>query len=121
MGNTWVTAGNTVTKQRRRALADISHERNFMNDFWTFRKKYYEVKEDENYWNGVIQDSDALIRNYDCDLYFKDIVLSCVDDLERRYRQKFIGKDSRITFVPGTNGTGTFKRISSRHREGEKQ
>ena len=115
MGNTWVTAGNTVTKLRRRPkVSGIDIERAYMNDYWSFRKKYYEVQDSDEYWTAVIRESDALIRKHDCDDYLKALVLVCVDDLERRYRQEF---PKRNIYKPGEVATTVYNRIMNKHKK----
>ena len=92
---------------------DIALERSAMTDFWNFRKKYHEVKDDDEYWTGVIQDSDALVRKYDCNDYLKGLIFVCVDDLERRYRQEF---PKRNIYKPGEVATTVYNRIMNKHK-----
>lgn len=93
---------------------DIALERSAMTDFWNFRKKYHEVKDDDEYWTGVIQDSDALVRKYDYNDYLKGLIFVCVDDLERRYRQKFPEKN---IYKPGEVATTVYNRIMNKHKK----
>ena len=100
-------------------MTAIDLERVYMNDYWSFRKKFYEVKDSDEYWTAVIEESDALVKKYDCNDYLMGIVLLCVNDLDRRYRQENIGKNPSITFVPGTLVTQVYKRIMTNIRKEE--
>lgn len=63
----------------------ISRERQFMNDYWTFRKKFYEPKSENAYWMNLITEANELMKKYDTDDYLGGLVLTCIDDLEHRY------------------------------------
>lgn len=73
---------------------EIPSESKFMSDFWAFRKKYYLPEDNDAYWESLINDGDLLMNEYDPELktnpskpsYYADIVLTCVRDLERRYK-----------------------------------
>ena len=63
----------------------IARERRFMNDFWLFRKKFYEPQKENSYWMSLINEANELMKKYDNDDYLGGLVLTCIDDLEHRY------------------------------------
>ena len=98
---------------------NIPTEYAFTGDYFNFRKKFYHPEEDDDYWTAVINESDALIRKYDCNEYLKALVLVCVDDLERRYRAANYGNNPKITFIPGEVVTSVYNRIMNRNKQEE--
>ena len=82
--------------------SDILTERSIMNDFWSFRKKYYYGEaENDNYWNDLIADADAISRKYKS-LYADMLLCVCVTDIENRFNQshgKQIDSTERLTYA----------------------
>ena len=95
----------------------IPTEYAFFGDYFNYRKKFYFPEQSDDYWTAVINEADELIRKYDCNDYLRALVLVCVDDLERRYRQEF--PEQRI-YRTGEVTTTVYKRIMRKHeKEGE--
>lgn len=65
--------------------SEIPEEQQFMSDFWNYRKKYYHPEDSEEYWDGVLEDGEALGRKYN-NLYFNNLIICCVDEWERQFR-----------------------------------
>ena len=64
--------------------AEIPEEMKFMADFWSFRKKFYKGEEQDEFWTSLIECSDELSKKYNS-LYLDQLILICVDDIDRRY------------------------------------
>jgi len=63
---------------------EIARERRFMNDYWVFRKKFYEPQKENSYWMDMINAANELMEKYSND-YLNGLVLTCIDDLEHRF------------------------------------
>lgn len=96
----------------------ISEERQFMNDYWAYRKKFYEPKQDSSYWMDLINEGNELVKKYNGNGYAEGIVLLCIDDLDLRFRKENIGKIENITFVPGELVDTAYHRIKKRNTGG---
>lgn len=67
---------------------DIPEEQQFMKDYWIFRKQYYNPEDSDDYWSKVCSSADNLYNKYGEKEYFKKIILACLDDLDKRYKEK---------------------------------
>lgn len=65
-------------------IIGIDEERVFMRDFWNFRKKYYDPKDDNEYWSNLIDEANALGAKYNSK-YLNALIIVCIDDIESRY------------------------------------
>lgn len=43
---------------------DIPDLQEWMNDFWGYQKKFYEVKKTDRYWQDLVNDGNKLIDQY---------------------------------------------------------
>lgn len=59
----------------------------YFGEAWNFFKKFYEVREDDSYWDELVTEAGDIIRRHDS-LLCKAIVLAIIDELERRCRTK---------------------------------
>ncbi len=57
-------------------------EFSYFGEVWTFFKKYYEVRQSDD-WEVVVADAAAINQKYHCPLC-KDLILAILDELERR-------------------------------------
>ena len=64
--------------------SEVPEEQRFMSDFWNLRKQFYNGEEQEEFWAELIDHSDELSRKYQ-NSYFDQLILVCVDDIDRRY------------------------------------
>lgn len=55
----------------------------YFGEAWNFFKRFYEVQEDDSFWDSVVEEAGAIIRRYDSTLC-KMVVLAIVDELERK-------------------------------------
>ena len=81
-----------------------AREKNFMGEFWLFRKKYGtpegSKEEDSQYWRDLMGEWDRLAGLCDNDIYCLALVMVCYIDLESRYRKMFgtPNYDETLTF-----------------------
>lgn len=59
----------------------------YFSEAWTIFKKYYEVREDNTYWDSVFEEFIIIMKKYDCPLC-DAIVLAILDELDRKYREE---------------------------------
>ncbi len=57
----------------------------YFGEVWTFFKKYYDVRQDDEYWEAVVAEAGAINQKYHCELC-KDLILAVVDELDRKGR-----------------------------------
>ena len=43
---------------------EMSTEFQYFGDVWTFFKKYYHVRPDDDYWEAVVEESSAIVQKY---------------------------------------------------------
>lgn len=59
-------------------------------DIWGFHKKFADVREEDEYWEQVVNDAGELYKKYEKRLegeFAKQLVLNVLDELERIYRR----------------------------------
>lgn len=66
--------------------SDIPEEQQFMSEFWVLRKKFYQGEDNDQYWADLISEFVAVSEKYDRNSYFDQLLLVCIDDIERRYK-----------------------------------
>lgn len=60
---------------------------NLFTDCWRFFKKYSEVKDTDEYWQRVVDESRELSRKYDNDKFAIALVLATIDEFERKAKE----------------------------------
>lgn len=63
---------------------EMSTEFQYFGDVWTFFKKYYHVRPDDDYWEAVVEESSAIVQKYNNLPLCKDLVLAVIGELERK-------------------------------------
>lgn len=63
---------------------DIPEEFNAFGEFFVFRKKYYNGEDNDDFWMGLIDAADELSKAHNS-AYLDQMILICVDDIDRRY------------------------------------
>lgn len=63
-------------------------EKQIFNEVWFFFKKYYNVREDDAFWAGVIRAADEIMEKYNDELA-TNLLLAIVGHLERLQKAKF--------------------------------
>ena len=61
----------------------VQSEKEFMRDYWEFRKRFWQPENNEEYYASLVQASEELHRKYNND-YLDQLILVCADDIERR-------------------------------------
>lgn len=59
----------------------------FWSEFFQFCKKYWEVKEDEEYWEGMAKDADGLYAKYNS-IYAKHLLIAFCDAQDEAFKLK---------------------------------
>lgn len=62
-------------------------EWNVFSDIWNFLKKYYFVQDDDAFWKNCFEDANALYEKYGNSKFAKDLILTVLDELERRAKE----------------------------------
>lgn len=58
-------------------------EFDFFGEVWTFFKKFYDVRDDENYWAAAVNEAAAINEKYNCQLC-KDLLIAVSNELRRK-------------------------------------
>ena len=69
------------------ALEKGTEEWMFWSDFFQFCKKYWDVREDDEYWSMITHDADKLYRKYNSYLS-KKLILAFLDVQSKKYQGK---------------------------------
>ncbi len=62
-------------------------EFSYFGEVWTFFKKYYEVQNNDKFWEKAMEEAAAINQKYHCELC-KDLLMAVIDELERRGKAK---------------------------------
>lgn len=54
-------------------------------DVWNFFKKFYEVEDDDTYWDKTIEESDQIAKKYG-NKFANDLLISVIKEMERRLK-----------------------------------
>ena len=54
---------------------------------WEFHKKYSVVRTDDEYWEGVVSESNAIAKKYDNNKFVVALVLAVIEELERKEKK----------------------------------
>lgn len=66
-------------------------EFSYFGEVWSFFKKFYEVQEDDYYWNLVVKEAERIVEKYNRPLC-KALVLAVLNELERKSRAEMEAK-----------------------------
>lgn len=67
---------------------EIPEESRFMTDFWKFRKKFYLPESTIKYWQELVNAADDLSQKYGNKKYYRDLIIACCTDIDKRYRER---------------------------------
>lgn len=56
---------------------------------WDFHKKFADVKEDNKYWESVVEESTMISKQYNECKFIVELLLAVVTELERVYKEKY--------------------------------
>ena len=63
---------------------EMSTEFQYFGDVWTFFKKYYHVRPDDDYWEELMEEASAIGQKYEQQRLCKDLLLAVIGELERK-------------------------------------
>ena len=69
---------------------------NIYKDVWNFHKKYADVKEDDAYWEAVVNESNQIAKQYDECKFVINLLLAVIDELKRIYKEMKNNADTEI-------------------------
>lgn len=58
----------------------------YFGEIWNFFKKFYEVQEDDAYWDTMVTEGEEIMRRHDSPLC-KAVVAAVIEELDRKYRE----------------------------------
>ena len=56
-------------------------------EIWNFHKKFSEVKNTDEYWQAVIDESNEISKKYNKHKFANDLLLAVISELERSYKE----------------------------------
>ncbi len=63
---------------------EMAIEFQYFGEVWTFFKKYYHVRSDDDFWDAVVSEGGAIVQKYSNLPLCKDLVLAVIDELDRK-------------------------------------
>ena len=65
-------------------------------EIWNFHKKFSEVKNTDEYWQAVIDESNEISKKYNKHKFANDLLLAVISELERSYKEMRANADTRV-------------------------
>ena len=62
------------------------------SDVWNFFKSYYQVQDDDTYWDRLIEESDQIAVKYD-NKFANDLLISVIREMERKLKNLKVEQD----------------------------
>lgn len=56
-------------------------------DVWNFFKKFYEVEDDDAFWDELIEESNQIAVKYGNNKFANDLLIATIKELERRLKK----------------------------------
>lgn len=63
----------------------LKQEKQFMLDYWEFRRNFWMPEDNDDYWNELVKASDELYDKYQSS-YCRDLIIDCMADIDARAR-----------------------------------
>lgn len=60
---------------------------NLFTDCWRYFKKYANVKDEDSYWENVVDESGELSKKYNNDKFAIALILAVIDEFERKAKE----------------------------------
>lgn len=82
---------------------ELMAEYEFIKELWKFRKKYFEVKDDLEWWKAMLTEAGELDVKYNCPFARKmltAVILNFSNKNKEQNRGKYHGKDTISTTEP---------------------
>lgn len=55
----------------------------YFGEVWRLFKEYYYAKQEDSYWENLVEDAGKINQKYNCELC-KDLILAVINELERK-------------------------------------
>ncbi len=65
-------------------------------EIWNFHKKFSEVKNTDEYWQAVIDESNEISKKYNKHKFANDLLLAVMSELERSYKEMRANANTRV-------------------------
>ena len=65
-------------------------------EIWNFHKKFSEVKNTDEYWQAVIDESNEISKKYNKHKFANDLLLAVISELERSYKEMRANANTRV-------------------------
>lgn len=62
---------------------EMKIEFDFFRDVWNYFKKFYEVRDDESYWEAAVNEAAEINEKYNCQLC-KALLIAVAEELQRK-------------------------------------
>lgn len=62
---------------------------NIFTDAWKIYKKYADVRSDDEYWEAVVGETNALAEKYNNGRLCRDLILAVISELERQSKKMY--------------------------------
>lgn len=56
------------------------------SDIWAFFKSYYQVQNDDDYWDRLIEESNRIAKKYGHNKFANDLLIATIREMERRLK-----------------------------------
>ena len=66
---------------------ELKHIYNLFTDCWRLFKKYSEVKDTDEYWEAVVDESVQIANRYNNCKFVRDLLLAITNELEHRAKE----------------------------------
>lgn len=66
---------------------ELKRKYDMLTDTWRLYRKYADVKEDDEYWDAVVNESSAISKKYGECKFIISLMLSVIDEFERAYKK----------------------------------
>lgn len=73
---------------------ELKRKYDMLTDTWRLYKKFADVKEDDEYWEAVVNESSAVSKKYGECKFIINLVLAVITELERIYKEMKAKEDS---------------------------
>lgn len=72
----------------RATNSEIKATSQIWTDVWNLWKKYYHPEKSEEFWSDLVDEADAIGTKYKDNDFVNALLLACVNDIERRYKER---------------------------------
>lgn len=62
-------------------------------DVWNFFKRYYQVQDDDTYWDKLIEESNQIAVKYGNNKFANDLLIATIREMERRLKNLKVEQD----------------------------